>query len=565
MSEHYDCIVIGGGPAGSTTASYMAMKGHSVLIIEREAFPRYRLGESLLPSTNPVLEELGVLDKMEEAGFPHKTGGTFVWGKDLDPWSVIFSENPFLPASYGFHVERSLFDAILLDRSRELGVEIRQPATATGVIQEAGQVVGVTYKVEGSRDVCEARGRFVVDCSGPSAIVGKKVTTRTYDERMRQLALYTYYRDVVGEPEDQEGHVIVTASRKGWFWFIPMNSKELGDASVGLVTGQEYKAEIAEKGMEQFFQECLAETPQVQAMLGPDARISTPIRAIKDWAFVCSELAGPGYFLCGDAAAFMDPLLSTGVTLAMLAGYSASICMHSILEDPEMEDKAIAFYDGNYKRMYSVTRDCLLYFYSGNDVDSEGIFWQSRKIMKFGNNACAKQSFSHLVNTVAANPHPSARRQIHMFHQFIDNLEHPVDEMAEEESFQRLQEEKAPGSGLEGLCDTSVPVVNGRLDSTCIIDEKRHVLRPVRGVAYDEERPVFSSTASWLLGRNFAELEEGPPLELLDLMDGERSWSQIVDAWAQAHEMDADAALEVLAPALSALCDEHFVRIQAPA
>ena len=140
MSQSYDVIVIGGGPAGSTAASYMAMKGHSVLVIEREAFPRYRVGESLLPSTNPVLEELGVLDKMEEAGFPHKTGGTFVWGKDSDPWSVIFAENPFLPASYGFHVERSIFDDILLERSRELGVEVVQPATATSVISEEGRV-----------------------------------------------------------------------------------------------------------------------------------------------------------------------------------------------------------------------------------------------------------------------------------------------------------------------------------------------------------------------------------------------------------------------------------------
>ena len=92
MSRNHDVIVIGGGPAGSTCASYMAMKGHKVLLIEKELFPRHRVGESLLPSTNPILEELGVLEKMEEVGFPHKTGGSFTWGKDEEPWSVILGK-----------------------------------------------------------------------------------------------------------------------------------------------------------------------------------------------------------------------------------------------------------------------------------------------------------------------------------------------------------------------------------------------------------------------------------------------------------------------------------------
>ena len=359
-----------------------------------------------------------------------------------------------------------------------------------------------------------------------------------------------------------KGHVIVTATKKGWFWYIPMNSKELGDASVGFVTGQEFNAEVAEKGMEAFFQECLEEAPRVKKLLGPNAKVSTKFRGIKDWSFVCSDLAGPGFFLCGDAAAFIDPMLSTGVTLGMLAGYSASICMHSILQNPDMEQQAVDFYDGNYKRMYSVTRDCLLYFYSGNEVDSEGIFWQSRKIMKFGDNACAKQSFSHLVNTVAANPHPSARRQIHMFHQFIDNLDHPVDEMAEEQSFQDLQSANVPGLEMNALTDECIPVVNGRMDSTCVIDEESHSLRPVRGVAYDEERPVFSSTASWLLGRNFAEMG-GTQLELLDLMDGQRNWGEIIQAYSAERNIEKGSARDMLWSALMGLCEENFVRIKA--
>ena len=559
MSEEYDVICIGGGPAGSTAASYMAMKGHKVLLIEREVFPRYRLGESLLPSTNPLIEELGLIDKMEEAGFPHKTGGSFTWGKDEEPWSVIFAENPFLPASYGYHVERSVFDKILLDRSKELGVEVRQPANVKDVIVEGGRVVGVTFKEQGDDKLHEVRARFVVDGSGPTAVVGKKMTTRSYDDRMQQTSVYTYFKNVVGEPEGQEGHVIVTTTKKGWFWYIPMNSSELGDASVGFVTGQEFRKEMAEKGVEKFFYDALEETPRVKAMLGEEAEQIGKVRGIKDWAFVCSELAGAGFFLAGDAAAFIDPLLSTGVTLAMIAGYTSSVCMNTILQDPKMEEHAIEFYDGNYKRMYSVTRDALLYFYSGNDIDSEGVFWQARKLMKFGDNACAKQSFSHLVNTVAANPHPSAKRQIHMFHQFVDKMEHPVEEMAAEREFEVLVESK--GSSDAELSPESFVVVNGTLSSTCVIESETHTLKPVRGIMFDEERPVFSSTASWLLGKNFSAMNT-EALSVMELLGNDRRWSEVVEMWGGQRGLELQAANESIRPIVRSLLEERFVRIR---
>ena len=558
MSRNHDVIVIGGGPAGSTCASYMAMKGHKVLLIEKELFPRHRVGESLLPSTNPILEELGVLEKMEEVGFPHKTGGSFTWGKDDEPWSVIFAENPFLPASFGYHVERSIFDEILLNRSIELGVNVVQPATVKEIIVENGRVMGVHYKTSDG-EIVEARARFVVDGSGPASVVGKKMTMRTYDDRMRQTAVYAYFKGAAGEPEGQEGHVVVTTTEKGWFWYIPMNSEKLGNASIGFVTGQEFNKELSEKGAERFFYDALESTPRVKAMLGEAATQVGKVRGIKDWAFVCDELAGPGFFLAGDAAAFIDPLLSTGVTLAMIAGYTSSICMNSILKNPEMEEQAVEFYDGNYKRMYSVTRDALLYFYSGNDIDSEGVFWQARKLMKFGDNACAKQSFSHLVNTVAANPHPSAKRQIHMFHQFVDKMEHPVEDMATEREFEVLVESKS--SSDAELSPGSFVVVNGTLSSTCVIESDTHTLKPVRGIMFDEDRPVFSSTASWLLGKNFSEMNT-EALSVLDLLHNDRCWSEVLEMWGKQKGMSVQSASASISPIVRALLDERFVRIR---
>ncbi len=561
MSD-FDVIVVGGGPAGATVATYMALWGHRVLLYEKSDFPRYRLGESLLPSTMPVLEDFGLLDKMEALGFPRKTGGSFTWGKQEEPWSVRFSENPFLPYPYAYHVDRSVFDAVLLDRAREAGVEVRR-ATVDEPVLDGDRVVGVRAHATGEPQH-EELAPFVVDASGPASVLGDRLTLRTYDGGMRQTSLHTYYRGVAGEPAGQEGHVIVTSCEHGWFWYIPMSGGDLGEASVGLVTGQEFRPEIKELGAEGFFEKALSGAPRVQAMIGPRAERVGAVRGIKDWAFACGRMAGPGYFLAGDAAAFVDPLLSTGVTLAMLAGYSAAVCLSTALADPGMEADATAFYDTNYKRMYSVTRDCLMYFYSGN-ASREGVFWEARRLMRFGENAGAKQAFSHLVNTVAANPHPAARKQIHMFKQFMAHLEHPLGEMRKEPAFRLLMEEHgAPCLPLSALSDDTICRPNGSVSEACVIDDREHRLRKERGIAYDQDRPVFSSTASWLLGRNFAPLS-GEAVELLQEA-GEKgcTWSELVDRLSETWFMSRDEAEVEGLRVLGDLHREAFVRLHPP-
>ncbi len=567
---NWDAIVIGGGPAGATSAAYLAMQGRKVLLLEKEKrFPRYRLGESLLPSMMPILEDFDLIDAMEEAGFPHKTGGTFVWGVDEEPWAVRFSDNPFLPYPYAYHADRGIFDQMLLDHARTVGVEVQMGAWVRDVILEEtpegerDRVVGVRWAKDGTGPLQDVRASYVVDGSGPASVVGKRVAERTYDDRMRQTSIHTYYEDVVGPSEFSEGHVVVVTAPKGWFWYIPMNSATLGKASVGLVTGQEFRAAISEQGKEAFYEEQLAQAPMMQQMLGPDAKRVGPLRGIRDWAFACDHMAGPGYFLAGDAAAFVDPLLSTGVSLAMLAGYSSAVCIHTLLDDPSMAAPAADFYNSNYGRMYQVTRDALLFFYSGNVLHGDDMFWEARKIMKFGDNVAAKQTFSFLVNVVAANPHPSARKQIAMFHQFVEHIDTPVEDMAKEEDFKQLVERYrgvATGQGA-ALAADAVPVVNGGLEETCMIDDQHFRLNRVTGVAFDSERPVFSSTASWLLGRNFAPMT-GAALQLLQMMDGERSWGDIVQAEAAKRGESVAATERELTPIVGELLQENFVLLK---
>ena len=147
-----------------------------------------------------------------------------------------------------------------------------------------------------------------------------------------------------------------------------------------------------------------------------------------------------------------------------------------------------------------------------------------------------------------------------MFHQFVDKMEHPIDEMAAEDEFKELVSAKGAVDGE--LSSDSLLVVNGVFDKACVIDDERHVLRPVKGVAFDEERPVFSSTASWLLGRNFSELE-GEALEVAELLDGERTWGEVVSTWAAGKSLSTEEASKHLAPVAKSLLDERFVRYSA--
>lgn len=564
MKLDYDVIIVGGGPAGSTAAAYLAMHGHKTLLLERTSFPRHRIGESLLPSMMPVLEDFDLVDECLKAGFVKKTGGTFIWGKTRTPWHIRFGESLFLPASFAFHVDRAVFDKILLDNARRRGVEVRMNAAVTGVlIQRDDRVNGVSYRDDQTGAAHSLRAAFVVDASGSASVIGKRVTTRHYDDKMRQVALYRYFKNVKGPRGFMRGHIVVESCPKGWFWYIPMNSPTLGELSLGLVTGQEFKDEIKRVGAQAFYEEALQETQHIRKLLGPGARRVGQMRGVRDWAYTAEQTAGPGYYLAGDAAAFLDPLLSTGVSLAMLAGYSASVCIHTALQDPGKEEDAAEFYGNNYKQMYEVTRDFLHYFYAGNvEAHRDELFWKARSTLKFGDNIGAKQAFSFFVNTIPGNPHPAVQKQIPMFQQFMDNLDHPMDAMAEDAGIQNLLERSKSLQSQSLFRDDAVPLVNGKLETTWVIDRETHALKPVRGITYDKERPVFSSTSSWLLGRNLAVLDD-QDCQLLELMDGEKSWRQIVGEYASGSKISLAAARERVAPILDRLRAENFVLTRA--
>jgi len=289
--------------------------------------------------------------------------------------------------------------------------------------------------------------------------------------------------------------------------------------------------------------------------------------AITDWAFTCRETSGPGWYLAGDAAAFLDPLLSSGASMAMLAGYSASVCIHTAMTHPEREESAAEFYRSNYRQMYEVTRDFLHYFYAGNlSAHSDDLFWKARSVLQLSDNVGACQAFCFLVNTLPGNPHPALKKQIHMYEQFMEQLDHPMEEMKSDDGLQcrlkAIEERTGEGADAFDVDDSSVLVLNGAPEQSWTVDGTEHQLQPVHGIAYDGERPVFSSTSSWLLGRNIVPLDD-EAWELAQLVDGHRSWSEVLSLWAAAQNRSVD---EVRAPAqavLQGLAAERLVVLKA--
>jgi FAD-dependent halogenase len=523
--ETYDVLVIGGGPAGSTAAAYLARGGRSVLLLEQDTFPRHHIGESLLPSLVPILEDFGLMDECESAGFPTKTGATFLWGASRDPWDILFANDAFLPSRTTFHVERAVFDHILLRNASRQGARVLEGARVVEVLKEGERIAGVRYEHQGEAHT--ARARFVVDASGRTAIIGRQVTVRRYDDKMRQVAVYRYYRNVRTLDPHRRNNIIIESCPKGWFWCIPMNSPELGEASVGLVTGQEFYQALAKSTRDEFFASALDETHYVKRML-EGATETAPFRTISDWAYACDQVAGPGYYLAGDAAVFLDPLLSTGVTLAMLAGYLSSACIQSVYDGGLSENDASHWYDFNYRYMYEVTRDFLHYFYASNTTAfRDEMFWKARATLRCGDNFGAKQAFTFLINTIPGNPHPALGKSVQLFREFMNRLEHPDEVRQGSAEMSDALASAADMAPAEGVRPEEVPVVNGAFRRWWEVDRVAHRLRQVDGVLFDRNRAVLSSTSAWLLGQNFHAV---PPdaATVLSRIDGQTTWSDVL-------------------------------------
>jgi FAD-dependent halogenase len=356
VRDQYDVIVIGGGPAGSTAAGLLAKWGRRVLVLDKEKFPRYHIGESLVPGVIPVLEELGIKDHIEASGVIRKYGLSLVWGEDPSPWAVRFDE--ISPYPYAFEVKRAEFDNMLLTHARKLGATVIEEATVKEPVFEDGRCVGVRYIRGRSEEATEVRAPMVLDTSGQGKVLARHLGGVSYHDDLKNLAAWTYFQGGERFEGEQAGDILVENRPPGWLWFIPFSD---GTVSVGFVAPGSQYADYGKTPAEVLYDR-IEESGEVKRLLNGAVEVSS-VRTAKDWSYTADTMTGPGFAISGDAAAFIDPLFSTGVMLAMKGATSAARTIHQILDDPENEAKLLTDYEESYRSFLEVVLSFVRFFY----------------------------------------------------------------------------------------------------------------------------------------------------------------------------------------------------------
>jgi flavin-dependent dehydrogenase len=402
VNEQYDVVVIGGGPSGATASALLSMRGRRVLLLEKEKFPRYHIGESLIPGVMPVIKELGATRPLAELGAIGKNGVTLIWGKSPDPWTIRFSEigsnapaQEAAPRPFAYEVKRAEFDNMLLTHSRRAGTTVIEEANVREAIFDDGRCVGVRYNMAHSTEAQEAYAPVILDASGQSKFMARQFDTVAWHTDLRNLAVWTYFQGGTRYDGEDAGNILVEALPPGWLWMIPFSDNT---CSVGFVAPSDEFARL-DLSPADLLDKSISETNEISRMLA-GARKVAQTRTAKDWSYTCREMSGPGFLQVGDAAAFIDPLFSTGVMLAMKGGSLAARAAHKILDDPAAEARVRQTYEEEYHAVLDVVVSFVRFFYDQNkDVDE--YFDKARDLIDPAELRKSREDFIVLVSGLA--------------------------------------------------------------------------------------------------------------------------------------------------------------------
>lgn len=341
--NEFDAVIIGGGPGGSSAATFLARAGKRVLLLEKEVFPRFHIGESLLPNNHALFREMGVLPKLEEAGFLRKLGAFFELSNGSVGNRVVFGDGRFHREPEAIHVERSKFDHVLLKHARETGADVREGWTVRRFSRDAS---GISIEARSpDRQLQHVRASFLIDASGRSNLTGNLEGQRVIHPKHKKLAVFGHFANVGLPPVAERVDTIIVRLPNKWFWIIPLSAEK---TSVGLVIDQEEFAH-SEGTPEEIFHRWVDTSSAVrERMVG--ARLVNQIQTTSDFSYYNRRLVGERLLRVGDAAGFMDPIFSAGVFLAMWSGKLAAETVVASLEDGTVNGCRFTKYEKRVRR-----------------------------------------------------------------------------------------------------------------------------------------------------------------------------------------------------------------------
>ena len=315
----YDVAIVGGGPAGSAAGAQLSKAGKRVIILEKEAFPRFSIGESLLPCGNDILREIGVWDKLENAGFLRKYGAEFCTGDGTRLQRFWFGQNMGPSHEFSYQVERSHFDQLLLNHARTQGCEVYEQTRVSTIDNHLTQPM--TLHCTGLNGAMTVNARWIIDASGRNAFSGEKIGLhRRSTLKSRRVAIFGHFEGVFRNGGKAEGHITIARFANGWFWLIPLAG---GRTSVGVVLPSRDAGLSSGRRLEDIFNDAVQSNDEVCSRLHR-AKIIVPLRATGDYSWKFSRFATPRILLTGDAAGFVDPIFSSGVMLALKSAVLAA-------------------------------------------------------------------------------------------------------------------------------------------------------------------------------------------------------------------------------------------------
>ncbi|MBX3414424.1 MAG: tryptophan 7-halogenase [Pirellulales bacterium] len=361
--EHVQVAVIGGGPGGATAATLIAQQGYQVRLYEREHFPRFHIGESLIPETYWVLKRLNMLEKLHKSPFIKKYSVQFVSASGRLSEPFYFMEHKPHECSQTWQVLRSEFDQMMLENASEHGVDVRHGVRVLDVMFDGDRQTGLRLQEEDGRQH-EITADVVVDASGQSSLIASRLKLRVPDAKLKKGALWTYWEGAYRDEGRDEGATMVlqTQGKKGWFWYIPLHRNIV---SVGVVSSFEYLFS-KERGTdhEKIYQEEVDLCPAVKERISQGRRVAE-FYATKDYTYRSSRVAGDGWVLVGDAFGFLDPLYSSGVLLALKSGQLAADAVVEGFQKQDLSAAQLGKWQDNFTQGMDRMRRLVCEYYDG--------------------------------------------------------------------------------------------------------------------------------------------------------------------------------------------------------